>query len=90
VSKLKAEESCSFVGETLQRLREELGNEAALLGFVGAPFTLASYIIEGGSSKHYTHMKTMAFQEPQTLHSLLKILAENIIEYCKYQVLSEI
>eukprot|EP00210_Caulerpa_lentillifera_P004988 g4762.t1 len=88
VTKLKPEESCVFVGDTLKRLKEELGNDAALLGFVGAPFTLASYIIEGGSSKHFTHMKTMAFREPDTLHSLLQILKDNITEYCRFQARS--
>ena len=44
---LEPEESMSFVGETLRALREEVGDKAAVLGFVGAPFTLASYIVEG-------------------------------------------
>ena len=44
---LEPEESMAFVGETLRALREEVGDKAAVLGFVGAPFTLASYIVEG-------------------------------------------
>ena len=83
---MDAERSCPFVGETLRVLKEELNNEAALLGFVGAPYTLASYIVEGGSSKHYTHVKQLAFSQPEVLHALLKILTDNVIEYCKYQV----
>ena len=83
---LDAERSCPFVGETLRILKQELNNEAALLGFVGAPYTLASYIVEGGSSKHYTHVKQLAFSQPQVLHALLKVLTGNVIEYCKYQV----
>ena len=57
-----------------------------MLGFVGAPFTLASYIVEGGSSKNYTHIKRLAFGDPDTLHALLSKLAENIATYVRYQV----
>jgi hypothetical protein len=45
--------------------RAQVGNEAAVLGFVGAPFTLATYIIEGGSSKNFAHTKKMAFSDPK-------------------------
>lgn len=54
--------------------------------FVGAPFTLASYIVEGGSSKNYTHIKRLAFAQPAVLHALLSKLAENIADYVRYQV----
>jgi len=50
---LQPEESMSFVGEVLGRLRESVGNKAAVLGFVGAPWTLAAYVVEGKSSKNY-------------------------------------
>ena len=58
-----------------------------MLGFVGAPFTLASYIVEGGSSKSYTHIKRLAFAQPEVLHALLSVLADNITTYVRYQVL---
>ena len=45
--------------------RLQVGREATVLGFVGAPFTLASYIVEGESSKMYTHIKTLMFREPR-------------------------
>lgn len=54
--------------------------------FVGAPFTLASYIVEGGSSKNYTHIKRLAFAQPAVLHALLKKLADNVADYVRYQV----
>ena len=57
-------ESMPFVGEVLGRLRESVGNQAAVLGFVGAPWTLAAYVVEGKSSKNYAVIKAMAFQEP--------------------------
>jgi hypothetical protein len=53
-----------FVGEVLTRLRQSVGNEAAVLGFVGAPWTLAAYVVEGKSSKNYAVIKAMAFREP--------------------------
>ena len=65
VTKLNAEESCPFVGESLRILRQEVGNQSTVLGFVGAPFTLATYIIEGGSSKSFAHTKRMAFGNPE-------------------------
>lgn len=85
VTLLEAESSCSFVGETLEILKKELNNEAALLGFIGAPYTMASYIVEGGSSKNYTQMKKLAFGQPEVMHALLDILATNMTHYCKFQ-----
>ena len=83
---LQAAESMPFVGEVLTRLRESVGNEAAVLGFVGAPWTLAAYVVEGKSSKNYAVIKAMAFQEPQLLHRLLDHFAESIAAYLRYQI----
>lgn len=55
---LSPSESCPFVGEVLKRLRDSVGNEAAVLGFVGAPWTLAAYVVEGKSSKNYAVIKS--------------------------------
>eukprot|EP00882_Tetradesmus_deserticola_P009407 GHRQ01009930.1.p1 GENE.GHRQ01009930.1~~GHRQ01009930.1.p1 ORF type:complete len:378 (+),score=155.46 GHRQ01009930.1:169-1302(+) len=85
VTKLDAEGACPFVGESLRILRNEVGNEAAVLGFVGAPFTLATYIVEGGSSKSFAHIKKMAFASPKVLHALLDKLADNVADYVRYQ-----
>jgi hypothetical protein len=59
-----------------------------VLGFVGAPFTLATYIVEGGSSKNFAAIKRMAFAEPAVLHALLDKLADNVADYVRYQVAS--
>jgi uroporphyrinogen decarboxylase len=64
VRELVPSEAVPYVGEALTALRAEVGNAAAVLGFVGAPFTLASYIVEGGSSKHFTKIKQLAFGSP--------------------------
>lgn len=75
-----------FVGEILQTLRREVGDRAAVLGFVGAPWTLAAYAIEGKSSKDYTIIKSMAFSEPSMLHQFLGKLADAIATYACYQI----
>lgn len=86
VTKLDAHGSVPYVAEALTRLREEVGNQSTVLGFVGAPFTLATYIVEGGSSKNYTHMKRLMFTQPEVLHAFLTKMADNVADYVRYQV----
>ena len=83
---LDPEASLPFIRTILQALRQEVGNEAAVLGFVGAPWTLAAYAIEGKSSKDYTIIKGMAFSEPAMLHQFLGKLADSIATYVRYQI----
>ncbi|MEM8542987.1 MAG: uroporphyrinogen decarboxylase [Cyanobacteria bacterium P01_H01_bin.119] len=80
------EASVPFVGKALKALRQAVGNEAAVLGFVGSPWTLAAYAIEGKSSKNYAIIKGMAFSEPAMLHQLLSKIADNIARYVRYQI----
>jgi uroporphyrinogen decarboxylase len=75
-----------FVGAILKRLRSDLKGEVPLIGFSGAPWTLASYMIEGGGSKNFAEIKKMAFSEPATLHALLDRLATTIIAYMRFQI----
>jgi len=75
-----------FVRETLQSLRKTVGNEATVLGFVGAPYTLATYCIEGKTSKSYLTLKKMMYNEPAIVHALLSKIAMNIAEYACYQI----
>ena len=60
--------TCPFVHQTLQDLRREVGNEATVLGFVGLPYTLATYLVEGQSSKEYLEIKKMMFQVRPPTH----------------------
>lgn len=75
-----------FVGSILKKLRQELQNEVPLIGFAGAPWTLASYMVEGGGSKNFAEIKAMAYREPRTLHALLDKLASTVAFYLLYQV----
>jgi uroporphyrinogen decarboxylase len=68
-------------------LRNELkGTDATLLGFFGAQFTLATYIVEGGTSSHYKVIKKMAFDEPAIYHALMEKLTDAVITYTRYQI----
>ena len=71
-----AEETLSFVMETIRILRKELENKVPLIGFSGAPFTLATYLIEGGSSKFFLETKRMMFEAPELYFNLLDKITE--------------
>ena len=79
-----AEESLPYVGETIEILKRELN--VPLIGFVGAPFTLASYIIEGGPSKSYLKTKSFMYAQPVAWHKLMDKLATEMAKYLRYQV----
>jgi uroporphyrinogen decarboxylase len=83
---LEPSESLPFIREILQALRQEVGNQSTVLGFVGAPWTLAAYAVEGKGSKTYSVIKRMAFSEPAILHRLLEFLADSIAVYIRYQI----
>lgn len=79
----------SFVGESLKLLRQEIGScSAAVLGFVGCPWTLATYVVEGGSSRTYKTIKTMMHTNPDLLDKLLTFLTHEIASYAIYQAKS--
>ncbi len=80
--------TCSFVGEVLGRLRKEVPLTATVLGFIGLPFTLGSYVVEGqtGVKNGFPEIKDMIQKDPKLLHDLLSLLAENISEYAIYQI----
>lgn len=76
----------SFVDESLRILRSEVGAGAAVLGFVGSPWTLATYCIEGGSTRTYTVIKSMLYTAPVVVDRLLKFLANQIAAYSIFQI----
>jgi uroporphyrinogen decarboxylase len=73
------------VVEAVQQLVTELG-DVPLIGFAGAPFTLASYLVEGGPSRHHERTKAMMLGEPATWHALMTALADITIAFLKAQV----
>jgi len=75
----------SPVGEAVAMLVGELG-EVPLIGFAGAPFTLASYLVEGGPSRHHERTKAMMLGEPQTWHALMTALADVTIAFLRVQI----
>jgi uroporphyrinogen decarboxylase len=75
----------SFVYEAIRLTRSELP-EVPLIGFAGAPFTLASYLIEGGGSRNYIATKTLMYRDPDAWHSLLSLLAWLVNRYLHAQV----
>ncbi|GAB4254360.1 MAG: uroporphyrinogen decarboxylase [Acidobacteriota bacterium] len=80
------EEELGYVLEALRLVRAELPEGVALIGFAGAPFTLASYMIEGGHSRHFTWTRRLMYEAPEAWDRLLSLLAEVTIEYLAAQV----
>ena len=75
-----------FVADSLKILRQEVGDEAAVLGFVGAPWTLCTYIVEGQSTSTYKTIKSMCFNNPEVLHKLLSAVADALAVYVGFQI----
>ncbi len=75
-----------FVPEAVRRIKKGLAGRVPLIGFAGAPFTLASYAVEGGGSKNYTHLKGLIFRSPETAHVLLDKVARTMALYLRAQV----
>jgi uroporphyrinogen decarboxylase len=83
-----AVERLSYVYDALSLTRRELGGRVPLIGFAGAPWTLASYAVEGGGSKSFETVKTLLYNQPDVLHALLSRLAEVVSEYLLQQTRS--
>ncbi len=79
-------EKLSYVGDTLELLREELGDERALVGFGGSPWTLATYMVEGGSSKDYRLAKELYLTDRPTFESMMRKITDALISYFEMQV----
>jgi uroporphyrinogen decarboxylase len=77
-----------FTGEILKRLRGEVGDSAAVIGFAGAPWTLACYLVEGASSKSFAPIKQMMGWGQRTLEGLLNLLADVVGDVLSFQITS--
>jgi len=79
-------ESLAYVMDAVALIRKNLNGDVPLIGFSGSPWTLATYMVEGGSSKAFARIKAMIYGEPQTAHLLLDKLADAVIDYLNAQI----
>lgn len=79
-------EGLGFSLETLKILRTELSGKTPVIGFAGAPFTLASYLVEGGKSSQFTKIKTLMFREPETFNALMHKLSVTVRNFLIAQI----
>ena len=80
------EEDLPFIFDTIKVLRKELEHKVPLIGFSGAPFTLATYMIEGGTSKNFLHTKKLMFQYSSVFSYLMEILTDTVVSYLSAQI----
>ncbi|PYS51762.1 MAG: uroporphyrinogen decarboxylase [Acidobacteria bacterium] len=86
LQEVESVESLDFVMEAIHRTRRALRPNIPLIGFGGAPFTLASYIIEGGGSRNYVHTKTLMYTDSGAWHSMMSLIARGLAKYLNAQV----
>jgi uroporphyrinogen decarboxylase len=79
-------EAVPFVGDAIRLLRRELEDRVPLIGFCGAPFTLAAYLVEGQGKEGFGAVKRMMFEAPELLERLLGMLADAMADYLNFQV----
>ena len=83
---IKAEDDLGYVMRAVRTIRRELNGSVPLIGFSGSPWTLATYMVEGGSSKDFVNVKTMAYDKPALMHAVLALLADAVADYLTAQV----
>lgn len=79
-------ESLDYVFEAIRRTRRALRPDLPLIGFSGAPFTLASYMIEGGGSRNYIHTKSLMYGDSGAWHAMLSLITRALIRYLNAQI----
>lgn len=89
IAKLSApdpEQDLGYVMDAVRTIRKELDGDVPLIGFSGSPWTLATYMVEGGSSKTFSKIKSLLFEDPQSAHQLLSVLADSVALYLNAQI----
>jgi uroporphyrinogen decarboxylase len=81
-------EALNFVFEALRLTRRALRPDLPLIGFAGAPFTLASYIVEGGASKNYVHTKSLMYGDSGAWHAMMSLISRALVRYLNAQIAS--
>ena len=79
-------ESLRYVTDAVTLIRQELDGLVPLIGFSGSPWTLATYMIEGGSSKDYHNIKGLMYENPKALHQILDVTAQSVVSYLNAQI----
>ena len=82
----RARDELRYVMDAVALIRRELNGKVPLIGFSGSPWTLATYMVEGGSSKDFAKTKSLAFNNPAAMHQLLEKLADAVAVYLTTQV----
>lgn len=83
---LQPEQSLDYVMNAVSAIRSALGGQVPLIGFSGSPWTLATYMVEGGSSREFRFTKAMMYESPELLHALLGKLAVAVTDYLNAQI----
>lgn len=86
LSVVNTEADLDYVLKAVSTIRAELNGRVPLIGFSGSPWTLATYMVEGGSSKDFRHVKAMMYNTPEVMHQLLDTLAKSVIDYLNAQI----
>lgn len=82
------EDNLGYVMDAIRLTRREIDGKVPLIGFSGSPWTLACYMVEGGSSKDFSKVKGMLFEAPEQMHALLSVLAKSVIAYLNAQIVA--
>ena len=83
---ISAEDDLGYVMAAVRTIRRELNGQVPLIGFSGSPWTLATYMVEGGSSKDFARVKAMAYDRPELMNQLLSLLADAVADYLGAQI----
>src|SRR5690606_39247168 len=79
-------EANAYLYEGIRQVKQELGRSLPLIGFAGAPFTLACYLIEGRPTREFTRARALMHREPGAWHALMEVLSDTILAYLRAQV----
>jgi uroporphyrinogen decarboxylase len=79
-------EPLDYVFEAIRRTRKALRKDLPLIGFSGAPFTLASYMVEGGGSRNYVHTKSLMYGDGGAWHAMMSLISRALVRYLNAQI----
>ena len=86
ITKPDVSKDLSYVSEAVSVIKKNLRGRVPLIGFTGSPWTLATYMVEGGSSKNFSKVKGLMYENPKHMHQLLDVLADTVIDYLNSQI----